>query len=144
VAYQQLGAYHVRRHDLALRSGQVSESDVVAALSEIVGFDPDPSGSWVLAPWQHDGHPDHNAVGRAAATVCRAYGVRLVEYLVAAWSSAATDDIPWPRVRQLPLPPLLQLRKLRAVSWPGPGANGVIPGDRELYLTPEITRRPRG
>jgi LmbE family N-acetylglucosaminyl deacetylase len=74
VSYQQLGAYDVRRHELALPSGRAAEAelDVVAALSEIIGFDPNPSGSWVLAPWQHDGQPDHDAVGRASSVVCQA------------------------------------------------------------------------
>ena len=44
VSYRRLGAYQVRRHDLALRSNTIAdaEADVVAALSEILGFDPDP------------------------------------------------------------------------------------------------------
>jgi GlcNAc-PI de-N-acetylase len=145
VSYQQLGAHHVRRHELALPSGRVAEAelDVVAALSEIVGFDPDPAGSWVLAPWQHDGHPDHDAVGRAAMRVCRAYGVRPVEYLVAAWGSPGPHPIPWPRARQLPLPPVLQLRKSSAVCAPGLDTTGFVSGDRETFLVPEAQMRPR-
>jgi 3-oxoacyl-(acyl-carrier-protein) synthase len=44
VSYRRLGAYQVRRHELALRSNTIAdaEADVVAALSEILGFDPDP------------------------------------------------------------------------------------------------------
>jgi LmbE family N-acetylglucosaminyl deacetylase len=145
VSYQQLGAHQVRRYELALPGCGVGEAelDVVAALSEIVGFDPDPAGSWVLAPWQHDGHPDHDAVGRAAAIVCQAYRVRLVEYLVAAWGSTGSHRIPWPRARQLPLPPVLQLRKSSAVSAPGLGTNGFVSGDREVFLVPEEQMGPR-
>lgn len=144
VSYQQLGAHDVRRHELALPSGRVAEAelDVVAALSEIVGFDPDPSGSWVLAPWQHDGHPDHDAVGRASSVVCQAYQVRHVEYLVAAWGSTDPHRIPWPRARQLPLPPVLQLRKSSAVSAPGLDTSGYMPGDRETFLLPDKQMRP--
>jgi hypothetical protein len=43
----------------------------MAAVSELVGF-ADPEGLWCLAPWELDGHPDHDAVGRAAATACSA------------------------------------------------------------------------
>jgi GlcNAc-PI de-N-acetylase len=144
VSYQQLGAYDVRRHELALPSGRVAEAelDVVAALSEIVGFDPDPSGSWVLAPWQHDGHPDHDAVGRAAGLVCQAYRIRQLDYLVAAWGSTDLHRIPWPRARQLSLPPVLQLRKSSAVSAPGLDSGGFVPGDRETFLLPEKQMRP--
>jgi hypothetical protein len=70
----------------------------------------------VLAYWQHDGHADHDAVGRAAAVVCHAYRARLVEYLVTSWSSADLHDVPWGRARQLPLTPLLHLRKLHAID----------------------------
>jgi LmbE family N-acetylglucosaminyl deacetylase len=101
VSYQRLGGRQVRRYELALRSNTISdaEADVVAALSEILGFDPDPCAAWVLAPWQHDGHADHDAVGRAAAAVCHAYRARLVEYLVTSWSSdrrAARERAPMP------------------------------------------------
>jgi len=144
VSYQQLGAHHVRRHELALPSGRVADAelDVVAALSEIVGFDPDSSGSWVLAPWQHDGHPDHDAVGRAAVTVCQAYRVRHVEYLVAAWGSTGPRRIPWLRARQLPLPPVLQLRKSSAVSALGLDTDGLMSADREIFLVPDEQIRP--
>ena len=35
----------------------------------------------------------------------QAYRVRHMEYLVAAWGSTDSHRIPWPRARQLPLPP---------------------------------------
>jgi LmbE family N-acetylglucosaminyl deacetylase len=127
VSYRRLGAHQVRRHELALRSNTVTdaEADVVAALSEI------------LAPWQHDGHADHDAVGRAAAVVCHAYRARLAEYLVTSWSSAGLHGIPWDRARQLPLTPLLHLRKLHAISTLGLGADSSMVGDREIFLAPQ-------
>jgi LmbE family N-acetylglucosaminyl deacetylase len=139
VSYRRLGAYQVRRHELALRSNTIAdaEADVVAALSEILGFDPDPCAAWVLAPWQHDGHADHDAVGRAAAVVCHAYRARLVEYLVTSWSSAGLHGVPWGRARQLPLTPLLHLRKLHAISTLGLRADGSLVGDREIFLAPQ-------
>lgn len=33
----------------------------------------------LIAPWRHDGHPDHEAVSAAASAVCRATGARLWE-----------------------------------------------------------------
>ncbi len=36
----------------------------------------------VVATWRHDPHPDHVAVGRAAAAVAESRGVQLVEYPV--------------------------------------------------------------
>ncbi len=36
----------------------------------------------VIATWRHDGHPDHEAVGRAAATAARRLGAGLWEYII--------------------------------------------------------------
>ena len=35
-------------------------------------------GEWSLAPWSRDGHPDHEAVGRACATAAARDGARLL------------------------------------------------------------------
>jgi len=53
-------------HELGLPDGQVNdhESDVLTAVVGVVG---DGRRTLVVAPWRHDGHPDHEAVGRAAA-----------------------------------------------------------------------------
>lgn len=39
----------------------------------------------VLAPWRHDPHPDHAALGAAAADSCLRHGVPLLEYAI--WST---------------------------------------------------------
>jgi hypothetical protein len=57
-----------------------------------------------------------------------------MEYLVAAWGSTDPHRVPWPRARQLSLPPVLQLRKSSAVSAPGLDTNGFVSGDRETFL----------
>lgn len=51
----------------------------------------------VIAPWRGDGHPDHEAVGEAAARL----GVRLIEYPIWTWHWAlpADDRVPWARAR---------------------------------------------
>ena len=52
---------------LALGDGTVTESeaDVAARLVDLIR---DGAGTLVAAPWRSDGHPDHEAAGRAAAT----------------------------------------------------------------------------
>jgi LmbE family N-acetylglucosaminyl deacetylase len=133
--YRRLGADDFRRHRLDLPCGLVadSEPDVVAALSEIIGFVRDPEGLWCLAPWRHDGHPDHDAAGRAAETACGAYRVRLVRYVVSAWTTRRPEDLPWGRVRQVRLDRVLLDRKRAAI--PADVRRSVAPlGSRELYL----------
>jgi LmbE family N-acetylglucosaminyl deacetylase len=54
-------------------------------------------GDVVLAPWRDDGHPDHDAVGAAAA---RLPSVTLIEYPIWMWHWASPADprVPWHRL----------------------------------------------
>lgn len=54
----------------------------------------------VIAPWAHDGHPDHEAAGRAA----RSLGTTCWEYPIWAWHWAGPDDprVPWQSLRLVP------------------------------------------
>ncbi|MEJ2887776.1 PIG-L deacetylase family protein [Actinomycetospora aeridis] len=144
-AYRALGVAEVRRHRLGLPDAGLAgrEADVVAALSEIVGFVEDPHGLCVLAPWSGDGDDDHEAAGRAAEVVCAAYRVRLVRWLDQAWSWAGPEsaEVPWRRARQLALSETVQARKLAASAAFGgrPGRDrelpdGSAPGPREVFL----------
>ncbi len=75
-------------------------------------------GMHCLATWAADGHPDHEAVGRAATAACRRSGAVLVEYPVWMWHWASPDDraVPWHRARVLALPPEVHRAKRRAVA----------------------------
>lgn len=71
-----------------------------------------------LAPWSRDGHPDHDAVGRAAEEACGAAGVRLLQYPVWAWHWARpeTPDLPWFRARRVVLAPAILEAKRSAIA----------------------------
>ena len=75
-------------------------------------------GRWCLSTWRGDGHPDHEAVGRAAATACAATGARLVEYPIWLWHWARPGDarVPWDRARVVPLPDRARAAKAAAVA----------------------------
>lgn len=75
-------------------------------------------GTWALTTWRHDGHPDHEATGRATATACGRTGARLVEFPVWTWHWAAPGDprVPWSRAASVALPPEVQEAKRRAVG----------------------------
>ena len=134
-AFRRLGVPELRRHRLQLESGTVGDAqlDLIAALSELVGHDCYP-GLWCLAPWRHDGHPDHDAVGLAAEAVCQSYNLRLVRYLCTAWEWLQPEDLPWSEVRQFTLSDEVRARKNAAVALPPavPGREWVA--DRELFL----------
>jgi LmbE family N-acetylglucosaminyl deacetylase len=74
--------------------------------------------SIVLATWRGDGHPDHEATGRAAASAAALTGARLVEYPVWAWSWARPGDgrLPWPSASAVHLLEAVQRAKHRAIQ----------------------------
>lgn len=72
----RLGVPELHVHRLGLRSvsGPAAESDLVAGLSELVGFDPEPGVS-LLGP--HGGGPERAVVQRAVQRVAQVYGIPL-------------------------------------------------------------------
>ncbi|MEO6021314.1 MAG: bifunctional PIG-L family deacetylase/class I SAM-dependent methyltransferase [Knoellia sp.] len=76
-------------------------TDVVAAVRDLVR-----PGTFVIAPWIADGHPDHDAAGRGAAAAVAASRqedsdvapVGLGHYLVWFWHWGDPDALPWTEV----------------------------------------------
>jgi LmbE family N-acetylglucosaminyl deacetylase len=101
-ALHRLGCDSVRVQRLGLPDGSVAEQGqhLTDALVQLLGPD-----DLCLAPWRSDGHPDHDASGRAAVAAARLTGAHLLEYCVWTWHWATPDheDIPWQRCRRLDL-----------------------------------------
>jgi LmbE family N-acetylglucosaminyl deacetylase len=72
-----------------------------------------PGDLW-LAPFRGDGHPDHEACGRAAAEVAG----ELVELPIWAWHWAIPEDVrvPWDRARAVALPGDVVAAKAAAIA----------------------------
>ncbi|HEX7356055.1 MAG TPA: PIG-L family deacetylase [Mycobacteriales bacterium] len=94
-------------HRLGLPDGSVQDEDVVSLTRPLVT-----EADLLLAPWDRDGHPDHDATGRAAA---RLPGRRL-SYLVWAWHWAVDDDLPLDRAFRIHLGDAGRRDKERAVA----------------------------
>jgi len=91
---------------LGLPGGELADhEDRVAELLEGILQDTAP-GAWCAATWRGDGHPDHEAVGRAAAEACVRTGAALLEYPVWMWHWASPADpaVPWDRARSVHVP----------------------------------------
>jgi LmbE family N-acetylglucosaminyl deacetylase len=75
-------------------------------------------GTWCAATWCGDGHPDHEAVGRAAAVAAQRTGAALLEYPVWMWHWAYPDDpaVPWDRAYRSRLHRWAVSRKRRAAQ----------------------------
>lgn len=97
-AAQALGVSTERVHRLALPDGGVDahQDRLSARIEEIVGAG---SGVRIVAPWRRDGHPDHEAAGRASAEVARRTGADLWEYPVWFWHWGTPDEAPWSLLR---------------------------------------------
>ncbi|WP_445255751.1 PIG-L family deacetylase [Nocardioides aurantiacus] len=70
----------------------------------------------LVAPWREDGHPDHEAAGRAAAAAARRTDAVLWEFPVWAWHFGDPDTAPWDRLRPLALTGPAAQAKQRAIS----------------------------
>ncbi|GHC25929.1 acetylglucosaminylphosphatidylinositol deacetylase [Kushneria pakistanensis] len=72
----------------------------------------------VLTTWRGDGHPDHEATGRACARACELSGAHLIEIPIWCWHWAAPGDtrVPWHRARRLGLDADMRTRKQAAIQ----------------------------
>lgn len=89
-------------HFLGLTDGAVAETEdsVISTLVDLIG---DGRHTLLVATWRHDGHPDHEAVGRAAATAAYRTSARLLEYPIWLWHWGDQDSAPWDDLRLLSL-----------------------------------------
>lgn len=132
-AITRLGAPGAESHHLALPDTELEahEGDIAAALGALVG-----EGDVLLAPWAQDGHPDHEACGRAAREVALRRGLLLLEYPVWLWhwSNPADVRVPWTGLRRHDLGRDVRVAKRAAVSQfvtqltpaAGPGSEPVL------------------
>jgi LmbE family N-acetylglucosaminyl deacetylase len=133
VALGRLGVRVPDRARLGLPDGDVSahESELTEYLAGRLG-----PRTLCLAPWPCDGHPDHDASGRAAAVAAAASGAPMLQYLVWAWHWADPhgDDLPWSACRRVELPRRVAAAKRWATGsfvsqtrpW-GPGRPAILP-----------------
>ncbi|MCY7341736.1 MAG: hypothetical protein LH603_07785 [Pseudonocardia sp.] len=77
----ELGLSGLAVHRLGLREplGSPAENDLVAALSELVGFDPEP-GVYCLAPAPAPADPARTVIDRAVQRIAQVYGIPLLRY----------------------------------------------------------------
>ena len=111
-------------------------ADLTATLRELGG-----PGTLVVAPWQHDGHADHDAAGRAASDAALAAGARLIEYPVWLWhwASPPSDAVPWARMARLELSREVRAAKRAAIRTHTSQVAPLSPAEGdEVLLTPEF------
>ncbi len=104
-------------HLLGRPDGRLAEhvDDLVVDLDAILA---EHRGAWLLAPWWHDGHPDHQACARAARRMAaRSAAGRIWEYPIWAWhwdQPTAAGRLAHAALRRLVLPPTARQAKADA------------------------------
>lgn len=80
LAHLGIGATHLVRLGLPDTAVSEHEADLAGVLASLASAD-----DWLIAPWEADGHRDHDAAGRAARRAADSAGVRLLRYPLWAW-----------------------------------------------------------
>ena len=113
-ALERLGLGQVDVVRCAIPDGAVAshERRLAGLLRELVDRD-----TCVATTWRGDGHPDHEATGRAAATAAAGTGAALLEHPVWAWHWATPSlGLPIERARRLDLDETVRRAKVRAIG----------------------------
>ncbi len=94
--------------------------------------------SHCFAPWELDGHPDHDACGRAAALACHRTGTLLVRYPVWAWHWTTPATFPWQTAERIELDPETLAAKHAAIA---EYRSQIAPLAGETILPPPVLAR---
>ncbi len=117
-------------HTLRLRmiDSDVSagERDLEARLTELATPE-----TTIVAPWEHDFHPDHEACGRAAAIAARKTGATLLSYFFWTWHRGAPEELAGLKLVKFALNEDLLQAKLEALREP---SSQLAPDDGEPIL----------
>ncbi|MEB0040637.1 MULTISPECIES: PIG-L deacetylase family protein [unclassified Pseudomonas] len=91
----------------------------------------------VFVTWDHDGHSDHDATGRATLRAAENVGAPCHQVPIWAWHWAQPEDelIPWPRARKILLDPMTIARKRHAAH----AFASQLQGDPDIGLPPVLT-----
>jgi LmbE family N-acetylglucosaminyl deacetylase len=132
LAAERLGLAAAPRRHLGLRDGRLAADEEL--LTELLAAEVVEAGV-VIAPWSGDGHPDHEACGRAAR---RAAAV-VLEYPVWTWHWAEPDDlrVPWARARRVDLDAETAARKAAAVGCFRTQVTAIGPAPADAAVLPD-------
>ncbi len=98
---------------LGVPDGQVDthRAIVLEAVSRLVARRP-----LLVAPYELDGHPDHDATGEICAEVSRVHELELIRYPIWTWHHATPEAFADSRWGRVPLDPATQRAKNQAIE----------------------------
>ncbi|GAA4390883.1 PIG-L family deacetylase [Brevibacterium sp. R8603A2] len=110
----------IRRIRLGLPDGHVAGGEDQAVDGIAAVLEQQPAGTWLAAPLCVDGHPDHDASGRAARRAAARFpSVRVVEFPVWLWQHSlpgAHLEVEWDAARAIDVDDELFTARERAVA----------------------------
>lgn len=112
-ALRRLSRLHVQVERLGLNDGNVSQHgnrlrDAILSLCE--------PGTILVAPYERDGHPDHEAAGGVSLDIARDYAIPLLRYPIWAWHHADPRSLQPLRWVRFPLSEGAKRAKRRAIQ----------------------------
>lgn len=133
----QGGVRHVGLPDGSLTAHEQALVDELAAMIK--------PGTLVLAPWFADGHPDHDAAGRAARAAAQRAGATVLHYPIWLWHWCPPEQAPWQHLWMVE-PTIEDLKRKRTAlgrfsSQTDPLGPG--PGDRPVVTEAVLARAHR-
>ena len=111
-ALGRLSAGHVEIIQLGIPDGRVGEhrASLAGTLKAVASDD-----SLIVAPFEHDGHPDHDAAGEVAIQIAREQGFPLATYPIWAWHQATPKTFSGRNLVELSLSTAAQAAKRNAL-----------------------------
>jgi LmbE family N-acetylglucosaminyl deacetylase len=111
-ALSALSDRHIKWHRLGMPDGEVAsrESFVESAIKTRL-----PVGGTLIAPFEHDGHPDHEAVARICIDLGRRKGIAVLRYPIWAWHHSHPGTWQGAELVRFELSAAAELAKSRAI-----------------------------
>ena len=133
-ALRKLSPHHVETLRLAIPDGQVRhfENKVFSALESMITPD-----TLIVAPFEEDGHPDHDAAGRVACRISGTHKLSMVRYPIWTWHQSDPDRVRRFSWRRFPLSLEARRAKARALDC---FQSQTAPGFSDPILPPHVLK----
>jgi LmbE family N-acetylglucosaminyl deacetylase len=112
-ALRKLSATHVSVVRLGLPDGRVVDFQRRLRSAILSLIEPEMT---LIAPYERDGHPDHDAVGRVCCEIARSRGIPLARYPIWTWQRANPSEFRDVRWGKFPLDPEARRAKTYALQ----------------------------
>jgi LmbE family N-acetylglucosaminyl deacetylase len=131
-ALRKLCPRYVETVRLAIPDGEVRhfENKLLSAIESMITPE-----TLIVAPFEEDGHPDHDAVGRVACRISRSHGLALARYPIWTWHQSDPARVRRWSWRRFPLSPEARRAKARAMEC---FASQTSPGFSAPILPPHV------